>query len=155
MREFHAVMYDLLAGMRQSRPAESSIAAHLMDIKDPHTGAPMPAHIPPACPALAQARGSVSRLDEEERAACAGKPLDDVHLLPEISILFMAGFESAHSPCPSLCLHHMLFISTMHAWGSFGSCVMACACTLHSILIGYLPSSAQPPATQQHGRCSH
>lgn len=28
----------------------------------------------------------------------AGLPLDDKHLLPEISILFMAGFESA-LPC--------------------------------------------------------
>jgi hypothetical protein len=40
MRKFHAVMLDLLAGIRKERPAESSIAAHLMDIKDPHTGAP-------------------------------------------------------------------------------------------------------------------
>ncbi len=31
----------------------------------------------------------------------AGQPLDDAHLLPEISILFIAGFESAHS-CPFL-----------------------------------------------------
>jgi hypothetical protein len=32
------------------------------------------------------------------RAVCAGKPLEDARLLPEISILFMAGFESAHIP---------------------------------------------------------
>ena len=30
--------------------------------------------------------------------ACTGKPLDDKHILPEISILFMAGFESAPLP---------------------------------------------------------
>lgn len=40
MRGFHAVMQDLLAGMRRERPAESSIAAHLLDIKDPVTGEP-------------------------------------------------------------------------------------------------------------------
>ena len=39
MREFHTVMRELLAGMRQQRPAKSSIAAHLLDIKDPDTGA--------------------------------------------------------------------------------------------------------------------
>jgi len=27
----------------------------------------------------------------------AGKPLDDKHLLPEVSTLFMAGFESEFS----------------------------------------------------------
>ena len=53
MREFHAVMRDLLAGMRKSRPAESSIAAHLLDINDPHTGAPCLCKSPHACPSLA------------------------------------------------------------------------------------------------------
>ncbi|EIE20661.1 cytochrome P450 [Coccomyxa subellipsoidea C-169] len=57
---FHGVMLGLLAGMRRERPAETSIAAHLLDIKDPDTG----------------------------------KPLEDARLLPEISILFMAGFET-------------------------------------------------------------
>ncbi len=35
---FHGVMMGLLAGMRRERPAETSIAAHLLDIKDPDTG---------------------------------------------------------------------------------------------------------------------
>ena len=30
-------------------------------------------------------------------AVSAGKPLDDKHLLPEVSTLFMAGFESKSS----------------------------------------------------------
>ena len=42
MREFHGIMGELLAGMRKQRPAESSIAAHLLDIKDPDTGASTP-----------------------------------------------------------------------------------------------------------------
>lgn len=38
-------------------------------------------------------------IESRVMAACAGKPLDDIRLLPEISILFMAGFESAHGCC--------------------------------------------------------
>lgn len=38
-QRFHGVMKGLLAGMRRERPVESSIAAHLLDIKDPDTGA--------------------------------------------------------------------------------------------------------------------
>ena len=34
-----------------------------------------------------------------------GKPLDDVHLLPEVSILFMAGFESEPEPYTSSSTH--------------------------------------------------
>ncbi len=37
-KRFHAVMGKLLASIRAKRPAESSIAAHLLDIKDPETG---------------------------------------------------------------------------------------------------------------------
>ncbi|CAL8468141.1 g7680 [Coccomyxa elongata] len=59
-QRFHGVMRGLLTTMRSKRPDESSIAAHLLDIKDPDTGL----------------------------------PLSDARLLPEISILFMAGFET-------------------------------------------------------------
>ena len=38
-RRFHGIMQGLVDGMRRQRPAESSIAAHLLDIKDPKTGA--------------------------------------------------------------------------------------------------------------------
>ena len=41
MRDFHAVMRELLNDIRKQRPAESSIAAHLLDVKDPDTGARM------------------------------------------------------------------------------------------------------------------
>ncbi len=37
-QRFHGVMRGLLATMRSKRPDESSIAAHLLDIKDPDTG---------------------------------------------------------------------------------------------------------------------
>lgn len=59
-KRFHSIMQSLVDGMHKERPAESSIAAHLLDIKDPETGG----------------------------------PLDDKHLLPEVSTLFMAGFET-------------------------------------------------------------
>lgn len=32
--------------------------------------------------------------DEELHRCSVGQPLDDKHLLPEVSTLFMAGFES-------------------------------------------------------------
>ena len=38
-KRFHSLMQGLVDGMRTERPAESSIAAHLLDIKDPDTGA--------------------------------------------------------------------------------------------------------------------
>ncbi|CAL5219591.1 g1454 [Coccomyxa viridis] len=59
-KRFHSIMQGLVDGMRKEQPAESSIAAHLLSIRDPETG----------------------------------KPLDDKHLLPEVSTLFMAGFET-------------------------------------------------------------
>jgi hypothetical protein len=37
-KKFHGLMQDLVDGMRKERPAESSIAAHLLDIKHPKTG---------------------------------------------------------------------------------------------------------------------
>lgn len=37
-KRFQGVMRGLLATMRAKRPDESSIAAHLLDIKDPDTG---------------------------------------------------------------------------------------------------------------------
>ena len=37
-KRFHSIMQQLVDGMRRERPAESSIAAHLLDIKDPKTG---------------------------------------------------------------------------------------------------------------------
>ncbi|CAL5223871.1 g6460 [Coccomyxa viridis] len=59
-KEFHKVMQSLVKSMRTETPDPSSIAAHLLEIKDPSTG----------------------------------KPLDDKRLLPEVSTLFMAGFET-------------------------------------------------------------
>ena len=38
-KRFHSIMQSLVDGMHSERPAESSIAAHLLDIKDPETGA--------------------------------------------------------------------------------------------------------------------
>lgn len=38
-QRFHGIMQGLVAGMRKQRPEESSIAAHLLDIPDPVTGA--------------------------------------------------------------------------------------------------------------------
>lgn len=37
-KQFHSIMQGLVDGMRNEQPAESSIAAHLLDIKDPETG---------------------------------------------------------------------------------------------------------------------
>ena len=37
-KKFHGLMQDLVDGMRKERPAESSIAAHLLDIIHPKTG---------------------------------------------------------------------------------------------------------------------
>jgi hypothetical protein len=37
-KRFHRVMQELLDSIRAKRPDESSIAAHLLDIKDPDTG---------------------------------------------------------------------------------------------------------------------
>ena len=37
-KRFHSIMQSLVDGMHKERPAESSIAAHLLDIKDPETG---------------------------------------------------------------------------------------------------------------------
>ncbi|CAL5225848.1 g8631 [Coccomyxa viridis] len=59
-KAFHKVMQSLVDTMRSETPDPSSIAAHLLDIKDPSTG----------------------------------KPLEDKRLLPEVSTLFMAGFET-------------------------------------------------------------
>ena len=39
----------------------------------------------------------------------SGLPLSDARLLPEISILFMAGFESAHKPLPLSVLFWLLW----------------------------------------------
>ena len=41
-RRFHVIMQGLVDGMRTHRPEESSIAAHLLDIRDPETGVCMP-----------------------------------------------------------------------------------------------------------------
>ena len=38
-KRFHRIMQSLVDGMHKERPAQSSIAAHLLDIKDPKTGA--------------------------------------------------------------------------------------------------------------------
>lgn len=46
---FHGVMLELLDSIRAKRPAETSIAAHLLDIKDPDTGDTFSAV---ACPAM-------------------------------------------------------------------------------------------------------
>ena len=40
-KRFHSTMQRLVDGMRKQRPEESSIAAHLLDIQDPETGAPV------------------------------------------------------------------------------------------------------------------
>ncbi len=37
-KKFHGLMQELVNGMRKERPADSSIAAHLLDIKHPKTG---------------------------------------------------------------------------------------------------------------------
>lgn len=37
-KQFHSIMQGLVDGMRNEQPAESSIAAHLLAIKDPETG---------------------------------------------------------------------------------------------------------------------
>jgi len=37
-QRFHGIMQDLVDGMRRQRPEESSIAAHLLEIKDHETG---------------------------------------------------------------------------------------------------------------------
>ncbi len=47
-RAFHKVMQDLVSMMRTETPDPSSIAAHLLDIKDPSTGAPHLYHLGPA-----------------------------------------------------------------------------------------------------------
>ena len=48
-QRFHVTMQGLVDGMRQQRPEESSIAAHLLDIKDPETGELMPPGIISEC----------------------------------------------------------------------------------------------------------
>ena len=40
-KRFHSIMQGLVDGMRKEQPAESSIAAHLLSIKDPETGEDM------------------------------------------------------------------------------------------------------------------
>lgn len=37
-KRFHGIMQGLVDGMRKEQPAGSSIAAHLLTIKDPETG---------------------------------------------------------------------------------------------------------------------
>ena len=51
LARFHGIMGDLLAEVRRTPPSPNSIAAHLLDIDDPRTGAqgpPRPWHAP--CP---------------------------------------------------------------------------------------------------------
>ena len=40
-KRFHSIMQGLVDGMRKEQPAESSIAAHLLSIKDPESGEDM------------------------------------------------------------------------------------------------------------------
>ena len=47
-----------------------------------------------------------------------GLPLSDARLLPEISILFMAGFESAHTPFSLKCAVMVADYSTKIACGA-------------------------------------
>ena len=44
-KRFHCIMQRLVDGMRKQRPEESSIAAHLLDIQDPETGARILKHL--------------------------------------------------------------------------------------------------------------
>ena len=42
LARFHGIMGDLLAEVRRTPPSANSIAAHLLDIDDPRTGAQRP-----------------------------------------------------------------------------------------------------------------